>query len=168
MDLVVKPNGIASYGDRTYRCAIGRGGVVREKTEGDEASPMGRYRLIRALYRADRMGPPKTHLPLSPIAETDGWCDDPADTAYNTQVTLPHPASCEKLARDDRLYNIIVVTDHNNDPVVPGAGSAIFVHVADGADYAPTEGCIAFSETDLREILGQWVPGDDRFVIGVA
>ena len=166
--MVVKSDGTASYGDRTYRCAIGRGGFVKDKTEGDGASPTGRYRLIRALYRADRMGPPKTNLPLIPIDETDGWCDEPSDAAYNTQVTLPYPASCEKLSRHDRLYDIIVVTNHNNDPVVPGAGSAIFVHMADAADYPPTEGCIAFSETDLREILSQWAPGDDRLVIGVA
>ena len=168
MDLVVKPDGTASYGGRTYRCAVGRGGVVRDKTEGDGASPAGRYRLTRALYRADRVGPPKTDLPLIQIAKTDGWCDEPADTAYNTQVSLPHPTSCEKLARDDRLYDIIIVTDHNNNPVVPGAGSAIFVHVAGGTDYPPTQGCIAFSETDLREILDQWAPGDDRLVIGAA
>ena len=168
MDLFVKPDGTASYGDRTYRCAIGRGGVVRDKKEGDGASPAGRYELIRTLYRADRMEPPKTDLPLIPIAETDGWCDEPADAAYNTQVTLPHPASSEKLARDDRLYDIIAVTDHNKNPVIPGAGSAIFIHVAGGADYLPTEGCIAFAEADLREILGQWAPGTDRLVIGVA
>jgi L,D-peptidoglycan transpeptidase YkuD (ErfK/YbiS/YcfS/YnhG family) len=168
MDLVVNPDGIASYGDITYRCAIGGGGVVRDKIEGDEASPAGQYRLIRALYRADRMGPPETDLPLIPITKTDGWCDEPADPAYNTQVTLPHPASCEKLARADQLYDILIVTDHNNDPVVQGAGSAIFVHVAGGTDFPPTKGCIAFLETDLREILGRWTPGDDRLIIGAA
>jgi len=168
MDLVVNPDGIASYGDITYRCAIGGGGVVRDKIEGDEASPAGQYRLIRALYRADRMGPPETDLPLIPITETDGWCDEPADPAYNTQVTLPHPASSEKLARADRLYDIIIVTDHNSDPVVQGAGSAIFVHVAGGRDYPPTKGCIAFSKTDLLEILGRWTPGDDRLIISAA
>ena len=165
MDLVVKPDGTASYGNRTYRCAIGRGGISTNKKEGDGASPAGRYRLIRALYRGDRLGLPRTNIPLSAIAESDGWCDDPADTAYNTQVTLPYPASCETLTRDDRLYDIVVVTDHNSDPVFAGAGSAIFVHVAGGTDYPPTEGCVAFSEADLREILDLWTQSKDRLVI---
>ena len=165
MNLVVFANGTARYGDKTYRCAIGRHGISLKKNEGDGASPAGRYRLIRALYRSDRAEAPNTKLPLSAITVSDGWCDDPADAAYNTQVTLPYPASSENLARDDRLYDIIVVTDHNSDPVVAGAGSAIFVHVAGGADYPPTEGCVAFSEPDLREILDRWNPDDDRLVI---
>jgi L,D-peptidoglycan transpeptidase YkuD (ErfK/YbiS/YcfS/YnhG family) len=37
-------------------------------------------------------------------------------------------------------------------PVVPGAGSAIFLHVA-RANYQPTVGCVAFAEPDLLTIL---------------
>jgi L,D-peptidoglycan transpeptidase YkuD (ErfK/YbiS/YcfS/YnhG family) len=41
---------------------------------------------------------------------------------------------------------------YNDDPVVPGAGSAIFLHVA-RPDYAPTEGCVALAQADLLRVL---------------
>ena len=82
----------------------------------------------------------------------DGWCDDPTHADYNRPVKLPHPASCESLWRDDDLYDIVIVIGHNDDPVVPGEGSAIFVHVAN-ENYLPTEGCVALRLEDLRAVL---------------
>jgi L,D-peptidoglycan transpeptidase YkuD (ErfK/YbiS/YcfS/YnhG family) len=37
--------------------------------------------------------------------------------------------------------------------VVPGAGSAIFLHVA-RPDFSPTEGCIAVARDTLIDLLG--------------
>jgi L,D-peptidoglycan transpeptidase YkuD (ErfK/YbiS/YcfS/YnhG family) len=54
--------------------------------------------------------------------------------------------------RDDHLYDVVVVLGHNDDPVVPGAGSAVFLHVA-RPEYSPTAGCAALSEKDLLEFL---------------
>ena len=164
MNLVVSAEGLARRGDATYRCALGRGGVRRSKREGDGATPEGGMRLVEIFYRPDRIGRPATMLPVSELDPSQGWCDDPADTAYNRRVTLPYPASCERLWRDDRLYDLIAVTDYNMDPVASGAGSAIFVHVA-GEGFSPTEGCIAFALDDLREILAGWRPGD-RMIVG--
>ncbi|MBN9558912.1 MAG: hypothetical protein J0I26_15420, partial [Alphaproteobacteria bacterium] len=56
------------------------------------------------------------------------------------------------LWRDDHLYDVIVVLGFNDDPVVPGAGSAIFLHVARD-DYGPTEGCVALPLPDLLAVL---------------
>jgi hypothetical protein len=61
---------------------------------------------------------------------------------YNRPVRLPYPASHERLWRDDRAYDVIVVLGHNDDPVVDGAGSAIFWHLAQ-PDWRATEGCVA-------------------------
>jgi L,D-peptidoglycan transpeptidase YkuD (ErfK/YbiS/YcfS/YnhG family) len=133
-------------------CALGRGGVRDDKQEGDGATPLGALGLKRILYRADRVSVPKTALPLEPIAPTDGWCDDPAHRDYNRPVTMPHDARCEAMWRDDALYDIVGVLGWNENPVVSGRGSAIFLHVA-RPDYGPTEGCIALAETDLRLLL---------------
>lgn len=157
--------GRAVFRGRTYRCAIGRGGIVRDKAEGDGASPIGTFDLVKVLFRADRGAAPGTSIDTASIAATDGWCDDPGHTDYNRAVTLPHPASCETMWRDDGLYDLVVVTNHNSDPVIAGAGSAIFVHVAGGPDYPPTEGCIAFARDDLEAILRDWTPGEDKLVI---
>jgi len=143
---------IARWGAAGWRCAIGRGGLGEKGGEGDGITPVGRWSMRRVLYRADRMEKPATALPCQAIAPDDGWCDDPADPAYNRPVRLPYPASHETMTRDDQLYDVVVVLAHNDDPVVPGAGSAIFLHVARD-DYGPTEGCVALALPDLLEVL---------------
>jgi L,D-peptidoglycan transpeptidase YkuD (ErfK/YbiS/YcfS/YnhG family) len=74
-------------------------------------------------------------------------------------VRLPYPASAERLWREDRLYDIVVILGHNDSPVVPGAGSGIFLHLA-SPDYAPTLGCVALAPGDLAYLLSQARPGD--------
>ncbi len=139
-------------GPRIFRAAIGRGGVRADKQEGDGATPLGLLPLRRVLYRADRGPVPLAAVPREPIAPDDGWCDDPAYPDYNRMVRLPHPAHCEALWRDDRLYDIVGVLGWNDAPVVRGRGSAIFLHVA-RPDLAPTAGCIALPPSDLRAVL---------------
>jgi L,D-peptidoglycan transpeptidase YkuD (ErfK/YbiS/YcfS/YnhG family) len=136
----------------TYKCALGRGGVRADKKEGDGATPIGTFPLRRVYYRVDRISRPATNLPVIPIAEDDAWCDDPDYPLYNTKVVTPYPARTEPLWRDDHLYDVLVVLGHNDAPVVPGAGSAIFLHVA-ADDYAPTEGCVALALDDLLAVL---------------
>ncbi|MBC8239498.1 MAG: L,D-transpeptidase family protein [Alphaproteobacteria bacterium] len=148
----VTADGWLYLGERRYRCALGRGGVRLAKREGDGATPAGLYALRQLLYRADRLARPDSGLPMAKIQGTDGWCDDPGDAAYNRAVTLPYGASAESLWRADGLYDLVVITGHNDDPVVPGRGSAIFIHLA-SPDYGPTEGCIALSRPDLLAIL---------------
>lgn len=145
---------------RTTRCALGRGGVTEAdmKREGDGCSPLGAWPIRRLLYRPDR-GLPPTALPADPIDPNDGWCDAPGDSAYNRPVTLPYPASAEPMWREDGVYDLVVVLGHNDDPVAPGAGSAIFLHLArDG--YAPTEGCVALNRADLEALLAVARAGD--------
>ncbi|MBI5521709.1 MAG: L,D-transpeptidase family protein [Desulfarculus sp.] len=162
--MVVTPDGWATLEGRAYRCALGRSGIKPGKREGDGATPAGTFPLRRVLYRPDKLPqPPRTGLPVSIIAPDDGWCDEPNHPAYNQPVKLPFPASHEELWRTDGLYDLIVVLGYNDDPVLPGAGSAIFLHVArDG--YAPTAGCVAFSREDLLEIISRLGEGS-RVVI---
>jgi L,D-peptidoglycan transpeptidase YkuD (ErfK/YbiS/YcfS/YnhG family) len=155
------PEGIMRIGDQWVRCALGRGGVIAQalKAEGDGASPAGVWPLRRVLYRPDRRPAPRTALPAQPIAPDDGWCDDPADLNYNRPVAHPYPGSAERLWREDGVYDLVVVLGYNDDPVVPGKGSAIFMHLA-RPDYAPTEGCVALARADLEALLARAKPGD--------
>jgi len=156
-DIEVYPDGRLVFDGQAFRCAIGRGGVRRSKAEGDGATPAGRFVLRRVLYRADRLSAPKTRLAVETIAEDDGWCDAPEDPMYNRPVKRPYSASHETMWRNDRLYDLVVVLGHNEAPVVTGAGSAVFLHVA-RPDYAPTEGCVALSVSDLLRILERCDP----------
>ena len=116
------------------------------------ATPRGLLPLLRVLYRADRVKPPRCAVPLEPIAPNDGWCDDPADRAYNQAVTLPYAGGHEALWRGDAIYDIAGVLGWNVSPVIPRHGSAIFLHVAT-PDFSPTAGCIALALPDLRAVL---------------
>jgi L,D-peptidoglycan transpeptidase YkuD (ErfK/YbiS/YcfS/YnhG family) len=156
----VSADGMIDLGGRAARCALGRGGVCAAgaKREGDGRTPAGAWPLRRLLWRPDRVGPAST-LPSRPIRPDDGWCDDPRHADYNRPVRLPHPASAERLWREDGLYDLVVILGHNDDPVVPGAGSAIFLHLA-RPGYGPTEGCVALARPDMLELLSRASAGD--------
>lgn len=161
--LIVTPDphqpqqGTLRYGDRTLSCVLGRTGVTRDKVEGDGATPIGRFPLRRVVYRADRGNAPETVLPVTTIVQDDGWCDDPADPAYNRPVKLPYGASAENMWREDALYDLVVIIGHNDDPVVRKAGSAIFMHVKPPAGTA-TAGCVALEKDDLLWLLSALQP----------
>ena len=152
MEALVAGDGFLRMEGGQWRCAVGQGGIRTHKEEGDSATPAGLLPLRRVLFRADRGASPRTTVPVEPIAPADGWCDDVADARYNRPVRLPYDARCERLWRDDGLYDIVGVLGWNDAPVVPRLGSAIFLHIA-RPDYGPTEGCVALSAADLRAVL---------------
>jgi L,D-peptidoglycan transpeptidase YkuD (ErfK/YbiS/YcfS/YnhG family) len=154
------PTAQLRFRGETFRAACGRTGVTTRKQEGDGATPAGTLLLRRLFYRADRIARPKTALPLEPLAPHDGWCDDPAARAYNTQIALPADAHHEELWRRDALYDIIGVLGWNDDPVQRGRGSAIFLHLA-SPEYRPTDGCIALALFDVLHVLAGGLTGID-------
>lgn len=127
-------------------------------------TPEGRWAIRHVFFRPDRGRRPKTALPVSALQPDFGWCDAPGDPNYNRLVRLPYAASHERLWRDDRLYDLIMVLGFNDHPRAQGRGSAIFVHLA-REGYSPTEGCIALSRPDMIKLLGALRPSD-RIVIG--
>jgi L,D-peptidoglycan transpeptidase YkuD (ErfK/YbiS/YcfS/YnhG family) len=146
---------------RRVRCALGRAGVrpAADKREGDGASPLGVWPIRRVLYRPDREPAPRTGLPVAALTPQDGWCDAPEDPAYNRPVRLPYPASAEELWREDRVYDLIVILGHNDDPPVSPMGSAIFLHLIQ-PDGSPTAGCVAIQREDMLDLLARAQPGD--------
>jgi L,D-peptidoglycan transpeptidase YkuD (ErfK/YbiS/YcfS/YnhG family) len=162
MNITVVPHGseaLLDWGKDVRRAAIGRSGIAVKQREGDGITPLGRFAVRRVLYRADRLSAPRTRLPIAAIAPDDGWCDAPHDASYNRAVKRPYRASSEAMWRDDGLYDLVVVLGFNDDPVVAGKGSAIFLHVA-RPDFGPTEGCIALAKDDLLELLAALQPAD--------
>jgi L,D-peptidoglycan transpeptidase YkuD (ErfK/YbiS/YcfS/YnhG family) len=146
-------------GPAVIPCALGAGGIVRDKREGDGGSPCGRFRLRGGAYRPDRLGVrPRTALPLRATRPGDGWCDDRRDRRYNRPIPLPAPGvSAEAMWRDDGLYDVVIDLDYNRAPIRKGRGSAIFMHIArDG--YRPTEGCVALARADLLRLIRRLGP----------
>lgn len=154
--------------DRRYRCSLGWGGLSTDKREGDGATPIGVFPFRQLLYRADRMAhPPATGLPAHVLTPRTGWCEDPAHPDYNRLVEIPPfppaPPGVDRMTRDDALYDLVAVIGYNDDPPVPGRGSAIFMHVA-RAGYAPTAGCVGLAESDLRAVLAVLVRRSRIFI----
>ncbi len=158
--LTLTPRGLAAFG-RLLPCAIGRGGLARAKREGDGATPRGRHRVTGCLYRPDRIARPAPWA--VPIGLSDIWSDDPRDPGYNAPARAPSPHSHERLRRPDPLYDLVLVTDWNSAPAVPGRGSAIFLHRW-RRRCAPTEGCIALAPEDLAWLAARAAPGTPLLV----
>ena len=151
MSMRIKSNYLI-YNGTKYKCAIGSGGFSDKKKEGDGCTPIGVFQITGILFRKDKLKNLNTNYNLKTISPSDGWCDDPNSKYYNTKIKFPFENSAEKLFRPDNLYDIVCVTNHNQNPVIPEAGSAIFIHVA-SKDYSATKGCVALSLDDLTEIL---------------
>ncbi len=152
-----KTRGILRAGGLFFPVALGRGGILANKREGDGGTPRGRFRLKRLWWRADRITRPRTGLPVRPIGPSDAWSEDPADRRYNRPVRRRAGEPGDRLMRDDGLYDLIVEIDHNDRPRIAGRGSAVFIHVA-RAGFAPTAGCVALRRNDLLRLLERLSP----------
>jgi L,D-peptidoglycan transpeptidase YkuD (ErfK/YbiS/YcfS/YnhG family) len=154
-DLVVTLWSARFFG-RAFPCAHGRGGFTGGKREGDGATPICTTHLRRIWRPARRVGVGGA-VPEAVIGPDLGWGDDPARSGYNAPVSLSARGGrgAERMLRPDPMYALVAETGWNADPAIPGRGSAIFLHVW-RRSRAPTAGCIAFREADLRWILARW------------
>ena len=130
--------------------------TTREKREGDGCAPAGIFGSVRLLVMPRSL---RQDCKLSYRAHTDRdyFVDEPAANEYNRWVTIPlpkpnHPGkfwkSFERMKRRDRRYEFGIVVQQNDQPIVKGGGSAIFLHVWRSAGVA-TVGCTAMAREDL-------------------
>jgi L,D-peptidoglycan transpeptidase YkuD (ErfK/YbiS/YcfS/YnhG family) len=146
-----RARGWLTAGPLRFPCALGPAGIVRDKREGDGATPAGDFRLLWAYYRPDRPRPDAGGAALTPMRRDTGWCEDPASRRYNRAVRLPAQAGVERMWRADALYDLTFVLDYNYTRRSKGRGSAIFFHIA-RPGLTPTAGCVAISAADMRKL----------------
>ena len=163
--VTVRSDGTLESGGESYRCALGASGVTASKREGDTSTPMGCFAIREVLYRPDREEAPDTVMAAAPLEPSSAWCVDPADEGYNQAVALPYDGASEALWRDDGIYDIVVVLGYNDRPIIPGCGSAVFLHVADD-DYGATKGGISLSREDLLQLLKSWKTDTRVCIVG--
>jgi len=138
---------------------IGRNGLASAggKKEGDGKTPSGTYPLGPAFGYASSID---TGLSYRQATDIDFWVDDARSMQYNHWVHgTPAASSFEKMKRCDNLYEYGIVIGYNTNPIIPGAGSAIFMHVWRRYNSS-TAGCVAINERYLRKIL-HWL--DQRY-----
>ena len=148
----------------TIPVALGRGGIIANKHEGDGGTPRGVFHPRRLWWRADRHPRPRTHLAVRAIRPEDAWCEDPADRHYNQAIRLTRDATGDRLTRKDHLYDFIVEIDHNTRPRIAGRGSAVFLHLA-RENFGPTAGCVSMTGAAMLHLLRRLGPRT-RIVIG--
>jgi len=155
--------GWLSLDGRTIPVALGRGGILTGKREGDGGTPRGVFHPVRLWWRADRHARPRTALPVRRITVHDAWSEDPADRRYNQPIRIGDGEPGDRLKREDHLYDFIIEIDHNTNPRIPGHGSAVFLHLA-RANFAPTAGCVGMTRQAMLRLLARIGP-QTRIVI---
>jgi L,D-peptidoglycan transpeptidase YkuD (ErfK/YbiS/YcfS/YnhG family) len=149
---------------------VGRRGISRTHHEGDGTTPAGSFDITGALGRSATAG---TLLPYTQIVSDSCWISDSGRADYNQLVSeTPCSAPNENLARIARSgpYRRLITTGYNTSPVVPGAGSAIFLHVhhyrRSGGTY-PTSGCVSLTSRNLNRLWSRLDPAKHpRVIIG--
>ena len=174
----IKKNNQNSYvikkDELILKCQIGFAGIAdyNKKIEGDKKTPAGEWSFKRIFYRSDRIDLGqmiyRSVIPLQKITKNCGWCDDKKSKKYNQYIKikekdLTFPFSYEKLWRDDKVYDLFIELDYNNQPVILNKGSAIFIHCS-FKDYRPTSGCIAIHQENLIDLV-QNIKGETKIII---
>jgi L,D-peptidoglycan transpeptidase YkuD (ErfK/YbiS/YcfS/YnhG family) len=150
-------------GQQTIPVALGRGGIIANKREGDGGTPKGTFQPRQLWWRADRAPRPQTFLPVRAIRPEDAWCEDPANRHYNQPIMLGQENGGDRLTREDHLYDFIIEIDHNTSPRIAGRGSAVFLHLA-RPNFSPTAGCVSMTKSAMLQLLRR-IGTDTKIVI---
>ncbi len=135
------------------------------KREGDGRAPAGIFRLSKAFGYAPQLD---TKMPYVQANKELICVDDSGSKDYNKILDInasDQPKSFEWMRRDDELYKIGLIVEHNSGGK-RGAGSCIFFHIRKSKD-APTAGCSAMREEDLSTILKWLDPAKEPKVVQI-
>jgi L,D-peptidoglycan transpeptidase YkuD (ErfK/YbiS/YcfS/YnhG family) len=139
---------------------VGRSGLSAHHREGDGTTPLGTFALGPTLYGLDPS--PGGGLAYHRLHCGDWWDEDPASPTYNTfrhvacGTSPPFHGTSEALWRGRVAYREFAVVEYNARPVIPGRGSAIFLHDDTGR---ATNGCISLGRRRLLALLRRLRPG---------
>ena len=134
---------------------VGKNGVSSESREGDYRTPKGLFSLGFAFGIEKLEG---LSIEYRQINSRCYWVDDPESKYYNQWMESDAIRwnSAEHLADYPTAYHYAVAINYNMNPVVPYAGSAIFLHCQTGS-Y--TAGCVAVPKKDMITIL-HWLDAE--------
>jgi L,D-peptidoglycan transpeptidase YkuD (ErfK/YbiS/YcfS/YnhG family) len=144
-----------------WSARLGASGLSSHKREGDGSTPTGTYRIGSTMYGI--AANPGVHgFAYHRLVCGDWWDEDPRSPTYNTFRHVACGArpsfggASEALWRIAPQYRYFAVIDYNARPVVPGRGSAIFLHVSAAR---ATAGCVSLPESTLVRVLRWLRPG---------
>jgi L,D-peptidoglycan transpeptidase YkuD (ErfK/YbiS/YcfS/YnhG family) len=151
-----------------WSARVGRNGLSPSHREGDGTTPIGSFGFGPVVYGIAR--DPGVRFSYHRLACGDWWDEDPASLAYNTfrhfacGTTPPFRGGSEALWTQTRAYQRFAVIAYNAAPVIPGRGSAIFLHDDTGG---PTNSCVSLPAGVLDVVL-RWLDPAKRPQIVIA
>ncbi len=162
LQLWAKTGGCWRAASPVWSARLGRNGVSAHHREGDGTTPLGTFAFGRTVYGIDAN--PGVRYAYHRLVCGDWWDEDPTTAAYNRfahvpcGTTPPFGGGSEALWTEAPAYTHFAVVRYNDAPVVPGRGSAIFLHADTGG---PTNGCISLPLGQLDAVL-RWLRPADR------
>lgn len=166
----VGKNTIVNIGRNGLAWGIGESGFTPKlgepvKREGDGRAPAGIFQISKVFGYAPAI---KTKMPYVQADKELICVDDSQSKDYNRILDKnrsDNPKSFEWMKRDDDLYKIGLVIEHNAK-AKKEAGSCIFFHIRKSED-TPTAGCSAMLEEDLDTIIRWLDPAKNPKVVQI-
>jgi L,D-peptidoglycan transpeptidase YkuD (ErfK/YbiS/YcfS/YnhG family) len=147
---------------------LGGRGVSANRREGDRTTPVGSFGIGRVMYGVAPN--PGVRYRYRRIVCGDWWVEDPRSPYYNRfrhvrcGATPPFRVTTGDMSTSPTAYRHLAFIRFNTDPIVPGRGSAIFLHASTGR---PTLGCLSLPVPQLVTTLRWLRPASaPRIVIG--
>jgi L,D-peptidoglycan transpeptidase YkuD (ErfK/YbiS/YcfS/YnhG family) len=159
-----KVNGVWQKVFSDMPAMLGYNGFAQVMKEGGGASPTGIYNMGLGFGWGAK--PADSKYPYRVTTAYDYWIDDVTSPEYNKWIYFSgNPYSRWKSFErmNHPLYKYGAVIKYNENPIVAGKGSAIFLHMWKSSTSA-TAGCVAVSETNMKTLLS-WMDSKKKPLI---
>jgi L,D-peptidoglycan transpeptidase YkuD (ErfK/YbiS/YcfS/YnhG family) len=154
LEFFVRDGGCFRLAAGPYSALVGLNGLSAHHHEGDDTTPIGLFGFQSTMYGV--LANPGVAFGYHRLVCGDWWDEQPSSPLYNHFVHVPcgtkpdFGGGSEALWATVPSYDYFAVIAYNRHPIVPGRGSAIFLHVSDAS---PTAGCVSIPVSDLLRLL---------------
>lgn len=137
-----------------------------DKSEGDDRSPAGVFRIGRS-FGYDPAWKVRTKLRFTAVTKRDLFVEDPTSSLYNSYVHLDHDPvtpfeTNQQMKQNDPAHRLKILIEHNTTPApIAGRGSAILFHIWRSNGTMPTAGCTSAASSSI-ETLMTWLDPTKR------
>lgn len=130
---------------------IGKNGLISNKKEGDDCTPIGKFDLGLLLGTHDKIF--NKNYDYTKISSDMYWVDDSNSIYYNKLVDVTKVEkdwnSAEHLIDYPIQYEYLVEIK-SNPTNIPNKGSAIFLHCSNNT---ATHGCVSINKKDMEKLV---------------
>jgi L,D-peptidoglycan transpeptidase YkuD (ErfK/YbiS/YcfS/YnhG family) len=154
LDLYVRRGGCFRLAAGPFSALVGLKGLSAHHVEGDDTTPLGLFGFQSTMYGV--LANPGVAYQYHHLVCGDWWDEQSSSALYNHFVHVPcgtkpeFGGGSEALWQSVPSYDYFAVIAYNRHPIVPGRGSAIFLHVSNGQ---ATAGCVSIPVADLLRVL---------------